>query len=133
MWSIMSPKRFVPRSPRSRVAVLAGVLVLSGTAVAGTASTAIGADKPAPRVAQPAGPQAVASNQLGPSVTVAANTNGAATVTCPAGTVPTGGGAITSGIRIFFTDSFASGSGWTVRGTNTGTASSQIRAFAVCQ
>ncbi|MFD5437840.1 hypothetical protein ACFWJ4_37530 [Kitasatospora sp. NPDC127067] len=74
-----------------------------------------------------------AHNQVfGDFVDVAPGGNGFATVTCPSGQVPTGGGGQTSAFRIFFTDSYPSGSSWVVRGTNTGTATESILATAVC-
>jgi hypothetical protein len=66
-------------------------------------------------------------------VTVSPGQNGLATVSCPSGLVPTGGGGAASAIRIFFTDSFASdGTTWVVRGTNTGATDESIQAFVIC-
>lgn len=69
---------------------------------------------------------------FGSFVTVPPGGNVAASVACPAGQVPTGGGGATSAFKIFFTDSFASGGTWFVRGTNTNTVNESIRAFVVC-
>jgi hypothetical protein len=69
---------------------------------------------------------------VGAFVAVAPGQNGIATVACPAGTLLTGGGGQTSGIKIFVTDSYQSGQTWTFRGTNTNTVSESIRASAVC-
>ena len=51
---------------------------------------------------------------------------------CPAGKIITGGGGQTSAFDIFFTDSYASGNGWVIRGTNKGTTTQTLRAVAVC-
>ncbi|MEI5103481.1 hypothetical protein RB200_39425 [Streptomyces sp. PmtG] len=78
--------------------------------------------------------EAAGTPVLGSPVNVAANGGrGLATVACPAGTAPTGGGGQTSAFEIFFTDSFASGNTWVIRGTNTGSTVQTLRAFAVCQ
>jgi hypothetical protein len=69
---------------------------------------------------------------FGPFVTVPPGGNVVASVACPAGQVPTGGGGTTSAFKIFFTDSFASGGSWIVRGTNTNTVNESIRAFVIC-
>ncbi|SOB78827.1 hypothetical protein [Streptomyces sp. 1331.2] len=65
-------------------------------------------------------------------VVVGPGGNAVATVDCPSGEVPTGGGGQTSAFKIFFTDSYPSGSAWVVRGTNTNTVNESIRATAVC-
>ena len=72
------------------------------------------------------------SQTTGTSVPVAPGANAIATVACPAGTVITGGGGQTSGFDIFFTDSFASGNGWTVRGSNRGTTTQSLTPVAIC-
>ncbi|MGW3078642.1 MULTISPECIES: hypothetical protein [unclassified Kitasatospora] len=69
---------------------------------------------------------------FGNPVDVPAGGHGIATVTCPSGQVPTGGGGQTSGFDIFFTDSYPSGSSWVIRGTNTGTTTQALSANAVC-
>jgi hypothetical protein len=97
--------------------VAAGALFVGGPATAGTQAPK---SPTAPRI-------------TGAFVNVAPGANGIASVSCPAGTVVTGGGGVTSAFRIFFTDSFRSGNGWTIRGTNTGTNTESIAAVAVCQ
>lgn len=72
------------------------------------------------------------SQRTGTSVSVAPGANGFASVTCPSGTIVSGGGGTTSAFDIFFTDSFASGNGWAVRGSNRGTTTQSIRAVAIC-
>ena len=113
----------------------AGVLVSGAT----TATADDGpADKPGIATLEKQTPDtatsvlAAHSQFFGPFVAVPAGSNLTASVTCPAGQVPTGGGGATSAFKIFFTDSFASGSSWFVRGTNTNTVPESIRAFAVC-
>lgn len=112
----------------------AGILVSGAT----TATADDGpADKPgiaAPGQQTPATTSVLAAHPqiFGPFVTVPAGSNGLASVACPAGQVPTGGGGATSAFKIFFTDSFASGNSWFVRGTNTNTVPESIRAFVVC-
>jgi hypothetical protein len=79
------------------------------------------------------------ANNLSPSVvgnstSIAPNANGSASVTCPAGTLLTGGGWNTSGFSIFATDSFGSGNTWTVIAHNTGNSGNteSVTAFARC-
>ncbi|MFE7563714.1 hypothetical protein [Kitasatospora sp. NPDC057500] len=119
-----------------------GVLAASTAAVADDRPADQPVDKPAvvkPDVVLPqeqpaADPALLAAHDqvVGDWVDVAPGANGVAFVACPAGEVPTGGGGQTSAFRIFFTDSFASGDFWVVRGTNTGTGTESIRATAVC-
>ncbi|GHF82093.1 hypothetical protein GCM10018790_69780 [Kitasatospora xanthocidica] len=121
---------------------LAATIVL-----AGSTATAVADNKPAPddkpvgkpAVAMPNDPTAANPSLLaahaqvfGDWVVVPPGSNGVALVACPSGQVPTGGGGQTSGIKIFFTDSFPSGSYWFARGTNTNTVDESIRASAVC-
>lgn len=109
--------------------------------LAGSAASAAADDKPAmkPTVTVPGNPAASDPSMLaahaqlfGDWVVVHPGANGVATVTCPSGQVPTGGGGQTSAFKIFFTDSYPSGSAWVVRGTNTNTVDESIRATAVC-
>ncbi|MFS8197757.1 hypothetical protein ACLVWQ_03625 [Streptomyces sp. CWNU-52B] len=118
-----------------------GVLVAAGVLVGSpTAAFADGVDGERPDVAAPkkppaaeAAPQAAHNQYFGPFVTVQPGQNGLATVSCPSGLVPTGGGGASSAYRIFFTDSFVSnGNTWVVRGTNTGTTAESIQAFVIC-
>ncbi|MEV6978380.1 hypothetical protein [Kitasatospora sp. NPDC093806] len=113
--------------------------------LAGSAAAAVADDTPVakpaekPPVSVPNNPALLNSSLLaahtqvvGDWVVVHAGGNGFATVTCPSGQVPTGGGGQTSAFKIFFTDSYANGSAWVVRGTNTNTVDESIRATAVC-
>ncbi|TDC12657.1 hypothetical protein E1265_29435 [Streptomyces sp. 8K308] len=85
------------------------------------------ADKP-----QAAEPLAAHNQIEGTNVTVPPGSQNFAGVTCPAGQVPTGGGFRTSGFDIYATDSYASGTGWSVFARNTGTTAQQVRAVVVC-
>lgn len=98
--------------------ILATALLIGGSA--GAAQV--------PLKAQPA----AGRNVVGTAVSVAAGANGIASVTCPAGTLVTGGGGQTSAFKIFFTDSYRSGNGWVIRGTNTNTVAESIYPVAVC-
>ncbi|MFE4517104.1 hypothetical protein ACFRMQ_23250 [Kitasatospora sp. NPDC056783] len=114
-----------------------GVLAASTAAVADNKPATRPTAKPAvvvPGDPAAAGPSLLAAHDqvFGDFVDVAPGANGFATVACPSGEVPTGGGGQTSAFRIFFTDSYPSGSVWVVRGTNTNTVTESIRATAVC-
>jgi hypothetical protein len=104
-------------------------LVAGGLLIAAPLSSASAGSSPK----NPAGSWAVGRAQVvGASVAVAPGGHGLASVTCPAGKIISGGGGQTSGFDIFFTDSFASGNGWTIRGTNTGTTTQNLSAVAIC-
>jgi hypothetical protein len=96
--------------------VAAGALIVGGSA---------GAAQQAPK-------SNYQTNVVGAFVAVPPGGNGIATVACPSGTRVTGGGGQTSAFRIFFTDSYQNANSWTIRGTNTGTATESIRATATC-
>ncbi|MFD9903185.1 hypothetical protein [Streptomyces sp. NPDC059063] len=116
--------------------VATAVIAAIGIATAASASSGSdSSDAPKPRPRAIKAPVAQAGTPVfGTAVPVAPNGgHGYATVTCPGGTAPTGGGGSTSGYDIFFTDSFASGSDWVIRGTNTGSTEQNLTAFAVCQ
>ncbi|MEV6395500.1 hypothetical protein AB0M39_12105 [Streptomyces sp. NPDC051907] len=118
------------------LSALAAVGVLVGGAVMAAANEG-GDEKPGlvapekPTTAD-AGLLAAHPQVSGPLVTVPPGQNRIASVACPSGQVPTGGGGTTSAIRTYFTDSFPSGNSWVVRGTNTNTMDESIRAYAVC-
>lgn len=57
---------------------------------------------------------------------------GTATVTCPSGTQPTGGGYRTSAFDIQVTDSAADGFGWVAIGRNNGAETQELRATVIC-
>jgi len=78
----------------------------------------------------------VGSDVFGVPVEITPGSNGLAIAKCPRGTTLTGGGGVTSGFNIFFTDSFRSApKKWTVRGTNnppTAGGTETLTAFARC-
>ncbi|MFE6056474.1 hypothetical protein ACFQ6N_37510 [Kitasatospora sp. NPDC056446] len=117
------------------------------TVLAGSTETAVADNKPAaddkpaakPAVVMPDDPAAVDPSLLaahaqvfGSWSVVGPGQSASAAVECPSGQVPTGGGGQTSAFKIFFTDSYPSGSYWIIRGTNTNTVEESIRATAVC-
>ncbi|MFI1170452.1 hypothetical protein [Streptomyces melanogenes] len=113
--------------------IAAAVIATVGIATAASASSDSGSPKPPPKPVKAAAAQA-GTPVYGASVTVQGNRDhGIAYAECPAGTAPTGGGGVTSGYDIFFTDSYASGNAWYIRGTNTGSGSQSLTAFALCQ
>lgn len=121
-------------SHRTRtIAVVGGLLTvgLAGGATASYAVTAAGDDSRAQAL------QAKQSTQMnritGPGTTIGPRGTGVASVSCPAGTLLTGGGHSTSAFDIYTTDSFHSGNTWTVIAKNLSTTSSQtVRAVARC-
>ncbi|GII94407.1 hypothetical protein [Sinosporangium siamense] len=114
-------------TPFALSALAAAAVLIGGPAAAAAADD--GDDRPAAAGAALRAPHPIF---FGTFVTVPPNQNLTASVSCPAGQVPTGGGGTTSAFRIFFTDSFASGNTWSIRGTNTNTVNESIRAFVVC-
>ncbi|MEU3567595.1 hypothetical protein AB0E96_04060 [Kitasatospora sp. NPDC036755] len=125
----------------ARTKPLALTALVAVTVLAASAAAAFADGKPGgkPSITVPhdqaaANPSMLAAHDqvFGDFVDVAPGANGYATVSCPSGEVPTGGGGQTSAFRIFVTDSYPSGSSWVVRGTNTGTATESILATAVC-
>lgn len=112
-------------------AYIAGATALAGAAfVAGPLVTGASASTEAP--ASKTAPARALSSVTGAYVSVAPGANGLASVSCPTGKVVSGGGGQTSAFGIEFTDSYASGNGWTIRGNNHGTTTQSIRAVAVC-
>ncbi|MEW2116981.1 hypothetical protein AB0945_17640 [Streptomyces sp. NPDC005474] len=113
--------------PALRVGVLAGVVAALvatvGITTAASATSGAGTRKPVPTAVQPL---------TGTPVSVPAGGYGYATVACPAGTLLSGGGGTTSGYNMYLTDSYASGSSWIIRGTNTGTSAANLTAYVVC-
>jgi hypothetical protein len=109
-------------------AVTLAALSVSGVAAAQTSSSSAATGTTAAKSSHVSSSGRV----FGTSVSVPPGANRIATVTCPAGKILTGGGGSTSAFKIFFTDSFASGNTWTVRGTNTNTVAESLTAFGVC-
>lgn len=112
----------------TKLALCAAVLT-GGVLIAGPLSPASGA--PANPAKSPAGPVAE-SVTTGAPVSVPPGGHGLATVTCPSGKIVSGGGGSTSGFDIEFTDSYPSGNGWLIRGTNHGSSTQQLTARVVC-
>ncbi|WP_172383084.1 hypothetical protein [Streptomyces sp. MNP-20] len=120
-------------------AVSLGAAVIAAVGFATVASASPGSDgsdapkpKPKPRIVKAQAAQA-GSPVTGNRVTLNPGQNLTSYATCPQGTAPTGGGGTTSSYDIFFTDSYASGSAWILRGTNKGSAPQDLTAFALCQ
>ncbi|MFI2765440.1 hypothetical protein ACH5A3_42590 [Streptomyces echinatus] len=115
---------------RTRVLTLITVAVLTaGTATAGAAVHGGGTEE----ATKPKATLRAAHGQYeGAPSNVPAGGQNSAGVSCPAGQVPTGGGARTSGYDIYITDSYAAGSGWTVLGKNIGSTQQSLRAVVVC-
>jgi hypothetical protein len=110
----------------------AAAVLVSGLFLAAPLTGASAADKAPAASAKPQQLAAPLTQTTGTAVSVAPGGNGIATVSCPAGKIITGGGGQTSGFDIFFTDSFASGNGWTIRGSNRGTTTQSITPVAIC-
>lgn len=118
--------------PRSKLKGVTGaaVAVLVGATLAGMATTA--AAGPSSQVPAAKIQLTTDSGTLGQPVRVPPGGHGLATATCGPGKKLTGGGGATSAFDIFFTDSYGEGSTWTIRGTNTGTTTQSLVAFARC-
>ncbi|MGA4843948.1 hypothetical protein [Streptomyces sp. G45] len=117
------------------VGLATAVIAAVGCATAASAtsgSDSAAAPKPQPRIVKARVAQA-GTPVSGNPVTVNPGQNGLSVATCPSGKAPTGGGGNTSGYDIFFTDSYASGSSWIIRGTNKGTTAQNLTAFVLCQ
>ncbi|MGK5733771.1 hypothetical protein [Streptomyces sp. URMC 124] len=69
---------------------------------------------------------------FGDPVEVAPGVNAPAVAICPSGHVPISGGGETSAHHVYLTDSFAQGTQWVTRGTNTSSGGESLRAFVVC-
>ncbi|GAB7188786.1 hypothetical protein ATKI12_8617 [Kitasatospora sp. Ki12] len=131
----------------ARMKPLVLTALAAATVLAGSTATAVADNKPAPddkpvakpTVTMPNDPTAANPSLLAAHTQVFGSWNvvppgqsASAAVSCPSGQVPTGGGGQTSAYKIFFTDSYPSGSYWLIRGTNTNTVEESIRATAVC-
>jgi hypothetical protein len=118
------------------VALLTGVLALTGAGVA-AAGTAGPATKPATKQAAPA----AHTNNLGayriatgPTWRLPPFGFGSSTATCPAGTVPLGGGESNSSAGdLVLTDSYPTGANsWTVYVKNQANDIQSFTAYAIC-
>jgi hypothetical protein len=68
----------------------------------------------------------------GPTTTLAANSGGTATATCPAGRVPVSGGHTASSYLVFNVSSFRSGNGWIVAARNTAGSDQTLYPYVHC-
>ncbi|WP_405530526.1 hypothetical protein OG592_21920 [Streptomyces avidinii] len=111
-------------------------LVLLATSVTATAAALDSRDdppKPAPPTAPgDAVPLSAHTHHSGPVVNIPAGGFSYASVNCPSGSVPTGGGGQTSSGLTLLTDSFPAGNGWTIGVKNTDTATRSAWAHVVC-
>ncbi|RKN07179.1 hypothetical protein [Streptomyces radicis] len=119
----------------------ARILALTATAilVAGTATAAAqgGGSGPAPDVKSTPGvaevaPSAAHNQYWSTPVTITPGSSALASVTCPTGQVPTGGGAGTSSFDIYLLDTRPSGNSWIAYGKNTGTFDQSLTAYVIC-
>ncbi|MGP4111381.1 hypothetical protein ACTWP5_10740 [Streptomyces sp. 4N509B] len=69
---------------------------------------------------------------VGERVDVAPGDVGYATVECPYGQVPTGGGAATSAEDIAILDTHPTATGWLASGVNFGDSTQELRAYVIC-
>lgn len=95
------------------------------------ASSGSGSPMPPPKPVKASAPQA-RTPVFGDPVSAPPGAHAVALAYCPAGTAPTGGGGA-SGYDIYFTDSYAYGNGWVIRGANTTNEAHDLRAFVLCQ
>ncbi|MFD5567527.1 hypothetical protein [Streptomyces cadmiisoli] len=115
---------------RTRILTFAALAVLAAGAT--TAGAAAYADDPDDTTKSQVRPLAAHGQYEGAPTTVPAGGQANVGVNCPAGQVPTGGGAKTSAFDIYLTDSFPAGTGWTVIGKNIGNSPQTLRAVVVC-
>ncbi|MEU4953872.1 hypothetical protein ACFYN3_27990 [Streptomyces lavendulae] len=122
-----------PIRPLALAFVATTVLLVTGltTATAGASS-----DDP-PKPARPAAPGvAVPLSQhyqiSGTTVTIPAGGFAFASVNCPSGLVPTGGGGRTSSTSTFLTHSAPTATGWEIGVRNTSTGQASAYAYVVC-
>ncbi len=113
---------------RNRIIVWTTIAILT-VGMAHTAA-AQGGDKPS--MGDSATPMADHSQHFGDYVQLAPGGIGSATVTCPGGTQPTGGGFRTTAFDIQVTDSTPDGFGWLVIGRNVGSTTEELRAVVIC-
>jgi hypothetical protein len=110
-------------------ATTGAALLAGGVLVAGPLSIASGSTTSPAKTVTSARPL---SAVIGPAVVVGPGGHGLASATCPAGKIVSGGGGQTSAFDIEFTDSYPSGNGWVIRGTNHGSTNQSLWANAVC-
>ncbi|MDX6719983.1 MAG: hypothetical protein QOJ63_2237 [Solirubrobacteraceae bacterium] len=111
--NLLAPKRTLIGA--GTALVLTGALLVGGSAGAAAPSAPTKSPVTAPA-----------------SITLPPGGNLTSTATCPAGTTVMSGGGKTSTINVDLTDSYKSGNGWAVRGTNRNTSDATITAEAYC-
>ena len=72
------------------------------------------------------------TQEVGTAVVLAANSNGTAAATCPAGSVPVSGGHTASSYLVYNVSSFRAGAGWIVAARNTDAAAQTLTAIVHC-
>ncbi|MBV2152290.1 hypothetical protein [Kitasatospora sp. SUK 42] len=100
--------------------------VLAAALLCALGATTAVADAPTPKAAY--------DQQFSPPITLQPGQSGTASVTCPSGEVPTGGGGRSGGDSVFLLASTTHGdNNWIVTGVNTSSITSQtLAAFVVC-
>lgn len=119
----MTHQRTRTRIHMAAAAAAAAVITLVGTAAA------------APRPSAPAAVKAMAphSQQVSADVTVPGYGTAQATVPCPSGTFPTGGGGRSSeGILLIESDTGPGSTSWVVTGQNRYSVPGTVSAFVIC-
>ncbi|WP_326594913.1 hypothetical protein [Streptomyces sp. NBC_01803] len=113
---------------RNRIIVWATIAILT----VGIAHAAAQDGSEKPPLGDGAAPMAEYTQHSGDYIDLAPGGIGTATVTCPGGSQPTGGGFRTSAFDIHVTDSAADGFGWSVIGRNVGSTTESLRATVIC-
>ncbi|MDT0309363.1 hypothetical protein RM780_20710 [Streptomyces sp. DSM 44917] len=121
---------------RARIlTITATALLVAGTATAaaqGSGGDARGNNVKRAPGAEVVSPLAAHNQYTSTPVSIAPGTSGSASVACPAGQVPTGGGAGTSAFDIYLLDTRPSGNGWVAFGRNVGTTAQTLTTYVVC-
>ncbi|WP_059008201.1 hypothetical protein [Streptomyces specialis] len=113
---------------RNRITALATVAILTVGIAHATAQESTGEPSPGDGAA----PLAEHVQLSGDYIELAPGGIGTATVACPGGTQPTGGGFRTTAFDIHVTDSTADGFDWIVIGRNEGSTPESLRATVIC-
>ncbi|WP_165956285.1 hypothetical protein [Streptomyces hainanensis] len=116
---------------RARILAMAATVILVAGSATAAAQSGGGDVKDVPG-AQDVGPLAAHNQYTGTPTSLAPGASGSAWAYCPAGEVPTGGGAGTSAFDIYLLDTRPSGTAWLVFGKNTGSTTQNITAYVVC-
>ncbi|GHC74015.1 hypothetical protein [Streptomyces flavofungini] len=123
---------------RIRIATLTAlVIVAAGAGV--TAAQGIDTNKPdnpgksdTSAEQREAAPRAAHTQHQGIAQNIPPGLEGFASVTCPQGTVVTGGGASTSGESTYVTSSTPSGASWFATAKNTTGSNQSVTAWVIC-